>query len=418
MKKHFFTLLFVISLCNVVAQTHTIEIHQNNRVASLLMSTEEYANWKSNDEFREPAIREALFKDIYKKFDDEFDFIFLVLNEDEKPSDLPFGELIQVSNDVSGLGLSIFDNSSNYGSSGKLKAVMRLTRRDYLRFGPSLHELMHNWGNFGIDTEGTFNGTNFFGFKPHWGFTGGNTKGQLGGFKQSTLIDKGSGSYSVEPFGANANGGNGIPYNQMELYTMGMIPLTDVEDFDVFTGITNFDFSVNPQTFDATERTTYTSSSLETLLGQRVPSHTESQRNFRALVIVLTDSPLTNEQWDIVDESSEKFSRPSSDFSALYNFWEATNGLGTLKTDDLNTTLGIPDYVLNDKVGIYPNPTDNSIQFHGLDNSVHYIISDFLGKEIMKGNSHNYDKIDVQHLKSGIYFISTETGTRMKFIKQ
>ena len=418
MKKHFFTLLFVISLCNVVAQTHTIEIHQNNRVASLLMSTEEYANWKSNDEFKDPAIREALFKDIYKKFDDEFDFLFLILNEDEKPSDLPFGELIQVSNDVSGIGLSIFDNSSNYGSLGKLKAVMHLTRRDYLRSGPSLHELMHNWGNFGIDTEGTFNGTDFFGFKPHWGVTGGNSKGQLGGFSQSTLIDNGSGSYSVESFGSFANGGNSIPYNQLELYTMGMIPITDVEDFDVFTGISNTNFSGDPYTFNASERTTYTSSSLETLLGQRVPSHTESQRNFRALVIVLTDSPLTNEQWDIVDESSEKFSRPSSDFSPTYNFWEATNGLGTLKTDDLNTTLGIPDYTSTEKVGIYPNPTDDYIQLRGLENSESYTISNLVGKNIVTGNIDNNEKIDVKHLKSGIYFISTETGTRMKFIKQ
>ena len=92
------------------------------------------------------------------------------------------GQLIQVSNDISGIGLSAFDNSFIYGSSGKLKSVMHLTRRDYLRAGPSLHELMHNWGNFGIDTEGTFNGTDFFAFQPHWGFTGGNSKGQVGWF--------------------------------------------------------------------------------------------------------------------------------------------------------------------------------------------------------------------------------------------
>lgn len=338
MKKHLFASLLILSIFHGIAQTHAIEIHQNNRVASLLMSPDEYTNWISNDEFNTPAVREALFQDIYQKFEDEFDFVFLILNGDDKPSNLPFGQLIQVSNDVAGIGLNPFDNSSSYGSSGKLKAVMHLTRRDYLRSGPSLHELMHNWGNFGIDTEGTFNGTDFFRFIPHWGVTGGSSKGQLGGFSQKTLIDNGSGSYSVEPFNSFANGGNSIPYNQMELYTMGMIPLTDVEDFDVFTGISNTNFSEDPYTFDATEKTTYTASSLETLLGQRVPSSITSQKDFRALIIVLTDSPLTTEQWDVVDDNSEKFSRTSSDFSGLSNFWEATNGLGTLKTDDLNTT--------------------------------------------------------------------------------
>ena len=241
----------------------------------------------------------------------------------------------------------------------------------------------------------------------------------MGGFSQSTLVDNGSGSYSTESFGANANGGNSIPYNQLELYLMGMIPITDVEDFDVFTGISNFNFSGNPYTFDATGRTTYTSSSLETLLSQRVPNSTTSQKDFRALVIVLTDNPLTTAQWDIVDDYSEKFSRTSSDFSSSYNFWEATNGLGTLKTDDLNTTtLGVTDYASIENISIYPNPTEDYIRFSGLNNPQEYIIYDFLGKEIIKGTINKNEKVDVKRLKSGIYFILTETGKRIKFIRK
>jgi hypothetical protein len=419
MKKELFTLLLILTIFNLDAQTHTMEIHPNNRAASLLMSSVEYNNWISNNEFNNQSIREALFDDIYQKFDDEFDFIFLLLNEDVKPSNLPYGQLIQVSNDISGIGLNTFDNSSYYGSAGKLKSVMHLTRRDFLRGGPSLHEIMHNWSNFAISTEGTYNGTDFFSFQPHWGFTGGNTKGQLGGFSQSTLVDNGSNSYSVEPFGANANGGNSIPYNQLELYLMGMIPITDVDDFDVFTGISNFNYSVNPYTFDATGRTTYTSSSLETLLSQRVPNSTTSQKDFRALVIVLTDSPLTTDQWNIVDDYSEKFSRTSSDFSSSYNFWEATNGLGTLKTDDLNTTtLGVTDYAFIENISIYPNPTEDYIRFSELNSPQKYIIYDFLGKEIIKGTINKNEKVDVKRLKSGIYFILTETGKRIKFIRK
>jgi len=48
------TLLFItyfLFLTNSIAQTHTIEIHPNGRVASILMTTAEYNSWISNDGF-------------------------------------------------------------------------------------------------------------------------------------------------------------------------------------------------------------------------------------------------------------------------------------------------------------------------------------------------------------------------------
>lgn len=327
------------------AQIHPITIHTTNRVASLLMTTQEYEDWINNDEFNNQSVREALFQDIYQKFQDDFDFIFLVLNEDSRPSNLPFGQLIQVSNDVSGLGLSIFDNSSNYGSSGQLKAVMQLTQRDFLTNGPSLHELMHNWGNFGIPVEAVAApGTDLtsFSFIPHWGFTGGSSPGQLGGFDQSTLVDNGGNNYTVDGFGPNANGGNSIPFNELELYLMGMIPVEQVTDFDVFTDITAL--TVNGGTFDfeASTRTTYNASALESLLGTRSPSSATSQKNFRLLVLVLTDTDLTTSQWDLVDLTAERLARNEAEGTSSYNFWEATGGLGTLDIDNLEGSVVLP----------------------------------------------------------------------------
>ncbi len=49
------------------------------------MSATEYADWIGNDAFREGAVRNLIFEDIYKKFPDEYDFIFLVLNEPSIP---------------------------------------------------------------------------------------------------------------------------------------------------------------------------------------------------------------------------------------------------------------------------------------------------------------------------------------------
>ena len=324
------TLLFIASFLlfiNSIAQTHTIEIHPNGRVASILMTPAEYNSWISNDDFNNSTISEPLISDIYQKFEDDFDFIFLILNEATQPSNLTYlGQLNRVSNTIEGTGVRVFDDSSNFGSAGKLKSLMQLTQIDFLLSGPTSHEILHNWGNFVIPSETVSNfGTNLTSFPlgGHWGFTGGNTKGQLGGFDQNTLVDNGNGSYTVDSFGPNANGGNSVPYNDIELYLMGMIPLSEVAAFDGFTTITSIANNGNDTwTFEAT-KTSYTPASLNTLLENRVPSSTTAQKDFKALVIVITDAPLTTDEWDLLDFQAELYSRNSDDgFSTLYNFWD------------------------------------------------------------------------------------------------
>jgi len=313
---------------------HEFELHSNNRVSSLLMTESEYSDWINNDGFTDSGMRIPLINDVYNKFPDEYDFIFFVLNEPSIPANLSYyGMLIGVSNNVQGIGKSIYDYSSDYGSSGKLKAVMQLTGLEYLKYGPALHELAHQWANYALPThsvDGVGSNLTSYPYWGHWGFTGGSTKGQLGGFKQSTLIDNGNNSYTVEEFGPFANGGNGIPYNELELYLMGMIPISSVSNFDMFTDITSL--AVNTSTFDftANTRTTYTPQSLEELLGQRDPSIDNSQKDFKLLVVVITDSPLSDDEWNKVDATAEWFSKKEDDGTSLYNFWEATNGVGSI----------------------------------------------------------------------------------------
>ena len=226
------------------------------------MTDSEYSNWVTNDGFTDASLRIDLINDIYKKFPDKYDFIFLVLNEPSIPSSLYYyGMLIGVSNDVQGIGKYNYDYSSDYGSSGRLKAVMQLTGLEYLKYGPALHELAHQWANFALPThsvDAPGSDITSYLYGSHWGFTGGSTPGQLGGFKQSSLIENGNNSFTVDEFGPFANGGNGIPYNELELYLMGMIPVSSVSNFDMFTDITSL--AVDSSTFDftASTRTTYT----------------------------------------------------------------------------------------------------------------------------------------------------------------
>ncbi|SVA76899.1 uncharacterized protein METZ01_LOCUS129753, partial [marine metagenome] len=197
--KQFLQLLIILSLLIWVAcedeksnnqddTLHEFELHSNNRVSSLLMTSSEYSDWVDNDGFSDGSMRIPLINDVYNKFADKYDFIFLVLNEPSIPSSLYYyGMLIGVSNDVQGIGKNIYDYSSDYGSSGKLKAVMQLTALEYLKYGPALHELAHQWANFALPTHSVdapgSNITSYL-YGSHWGFTGGSTKGQLGGFKQ------------------------------------------------------------------------------------------------------------------------------------------------------------------------------------------------------------------------------------------
>ena len=133
---------------------HEITSHSNNRVSSLLMTKSEYRDWVNNDEFRNSERRKSLTNDLYKKYADKYDFIFFILNEPSIPENLSYyGMLVGVSNNIQGTGQEIYDYSLDYGSNGKLKAVMQLTGLEYLRNGPALHELAHNWANFGIDTH-------------------------------------------------------------------------------------------------------------------------------------------------------------------------------------------------------------------------------------------------------------------------
>ena len=313
------------------------ELHSNNRVSSLLMSESEYNNWVNNDGFSDSNIRLPLVQDVYKKFSDTYDFIFFVLNEPSIPSSLYYyGRLIGVSNNVEGIGKSIYDYSSDYGSSGKLKAVMQLTGLEYIKYGPALHEIAHQWANFALPTHSVdapgSNLTSYL-YGSHWGFTGGSTKGQLGGFEQSTLVENGNNSYTVDEFGPFANGGNGIPYNELELYLMGMIPVSSVSNFDMFTDITSL--AINTSTFDFTaSKTTYSPESLIDLLGEREPSVDNSQKDFKLLVVVITDEPLSDDEWSKVDATAEWFSKKEDDGTSLYNFWEATNGVGSITIEN------------------------------------------------------------------------------------
>ncbi|WP_420399576.1 hypothetical protein [Flagellimonas sp.] len=255
---------------------------------------------------------------VYEYFNDDFDFIIVLNVEDSQPSNLYYGLSTPAQSDIEGLGRNIWDNTAAFGSSGKLKTVIHMPRAEYIRNGPFLHEIQHYWTNHGIIPT-TAGG--------HWGYS--NVGGQLGGFEE--IEDLGSGRYRGSVggevgFGTVANGGNSVPYANLELYAMGLIGPDELESVIVAENpASTGEFGV----FTADALTTYTAANIIAEHGDRVPSYGSAQTEFRALVVVLSTGAVPQDTWDTLNSNLENFAKqgePDSSWGNLYNFWTATGG--------------------------------------------------------------------------------------------
>tara|TARA_B110000503_G_scaffold115818_1_gene174429 strand:+ start:1358 stop:4150 length:2793 start_codon:yes stop_codon:yes gene_type:complete len=293
-----------------------ISVSDDGYVASMVLGSREYKAWLSGG-FTSGSTRNEVIRDVYSKFKDDFDFVILLSNEER--SELNYaGMYAQVSNDVEGITLTsnstpLYDRTSNAGSDGRLQGVIHLPVKYGLSSGPSLHELLHRWGNFSLKLstlkevggeandpmmEATANG--------HWGIS--SIYGQLGGFDISTLNELGGGLYKAAPFGTFANGGNVLPYSNLELYLMGLIPSSEVEDIVSFKGISasNEEFHTLGQ-WRAEEKVVTTIEDIIADIGERIPDYTSSQKAFKALVLVLSDKEITDNDWAIYKHQAQAF---------------------------------------------------------------------------------------------------------------
>lgn len=425
------------------------KISSNSNFVIMQVPQNIFDGWKTayyNTDFNEVS---PITKQLYKTYNDDFDFIVFVIDQsstDHQPTGMPYGMNVSVSNNIQGIGKSSFDNTAAYGSAGKLKSHLTLWSRTYMENGPFLHEFCHNWANSVID-ENEFSQENYdyamcgaanadvcatkttLG---HWGFAG--CGGQLGGFDQTTLktnVDGNPNKYQAsisggQSFGFNANGGNALPYSQFELYLMGMIPLSSVPTFDAFTGVTLLSADLTAGAggkwngkFVATTRKTYTNAKITTDFGARVPSSVTAQKDFKALVVLLTTSAVdavSSVSLTDVDGQLTRMSKKADNGNFLYNFWEATGGLGSMSFDlsgSITSVVNTGEY--NNLITLYPNPSSGEDIFITLNdklqesNSIKVSLMDVSGREILSVLSINNEsgmiKFSTGSLGSGIYFV-------------
>ncbi|MEP3209977.1 MAG: hypothetical protein ABJN95_12340 [Maribacter sp.] len=285
-------------------------------VANYVLSQADYAQFLAGDGDITMVAEKA-----YEYLDDDFDYIIILSVEETQPSGLFYGRSHLIQNQVQGLGTGVYNNAASYGSAGKLKSIIYMPRTEYISNGPFLHEIAHSWGNKGI-IPSTVGG--------HWGFA--STAGQLGGFDQ--IEDLGNNTYrgslnGQNGFGTFANGGNSVVYGALELYTMGLIGPDELGSIQVAV---NPEWTQNAGEFTADAITTYTAQDLINEHGVRVPSVSDSQKDFKALTVVISTAEISQEQIDTISANLENFSRqgaPDGSWGSLKNFWLATQGKAT-----------------------------------------------------------------------------------------
>jgi hypothetical protein len=80
-------------------------------------------------------------------------------------------------------------------------------------------------------------------------------------------------------------------------------------------------------------------------------------------------------------------------------------------------TLGTNSYQSNSNIKVYPNPANGYVTISGLVDTVNYSVYNVLGAQIRTGSTTSDQKIDIQNLSKGTYFIKLENKNTIKFIK-
>jgi hypothetical protein len=129
----------------------------------------------------EPNELAGICKTFYTKFNDEFDFIFMVCFSNLVVTDIHniTGYHNIVFNDATGIGLRMGVQNDIWDLPSKLKGFSLLDRTDIVYSGMLLHEMSHQWLTHIFEDE--INAGN------HWGLS--NAGGVMGGFKEVINLD-------------------------------------------------------------------------------------------------------------------------------------------------------------------------------------------------------------------------------------
>lgn len=256
-------------------------------ISATMQQTTNLVNIVSNE--ISPDNLSKYLRTFYASFPDQYDFVHIIY-----PGFTLNRYHLDVKIDINGIGKDELNNSANYGSAGKLIGINVFPNTVYYD-GASrayMHELGHQWINFmrGLPTESGI---------PHWPLSdlAGSIMGYSPGGGQGLefrydLIKQSNDTWLMQQ--------QTMPqvFNDLELYLMGLIPIEEVLPHIVFTNTNQT--QGNGKILNGPV-TPITKESVIALLGNRVPDHTTSPKQFRIATIIISNALLSAKEMSFYD---------------------------------------------------------------------------------------------------------------------
>ncbi|MDE0593525.1 MAG: procyclic acidic repetitive family protein [Dehalococcoidia bacterium] len=296
---------------------------------------------ESPNSYQDPQYVMDVVQSIYEIVEDDYDVIVFVGNAETSTASYS-GQASQISNNTEGLGTPIWSTAECHGSAGRLRGVITLPSIGSLwteEFGTAnilVHEMLHLWGGADLlpvieNFEGTFTGG-------HWGVSSAN--GLLGGFNAKDLETIDDGVYRTNYFSGKGNQQPERSLSALELYMMGVLPVSEVPDVIVFSGVSKLNDKNTCEDYDyewwdgtCFRATGQTSVSIEDIIDVFGERPYEGELDISTLVVAVSEGPLTSSEWFRLDQHISRFAdtKPRDDlchklWGTCNNMWAASEG--------------------------------------------------------------------------------------------
>ena len=309
--------------------------------------------------------RETIAKEFYRTHADVYDFLVVYTSfqfpmGNEKAGEESRAFHAGIRNDVSGIGLAQFDNSSLYGSQGVLQSYIDMSyaggwssssaNADYESMLSTFsHELQHRWGTYVKfrDRNGNASASLLGRDSTHWSYLL-DTQGSVS--YGASWRDNGDGSFT-------ATDTRSI-YSPLDLYLAGLIDKSKVPPF-VLIEAPGIDATELPPAVGTTIRGTKHTLTIDDIIaveGPRVPAADKAQKSFRFgfIYLVRPGETIDPSKLDVVAQARRQVGLR---FNAL------THGTGTANVfaEPLGSAApGLPTTILTPGVPAPNVPGNNS----------------------------------------------------------
>ena len=285
-------------------------------------------------EFNEPEIT----RKFYEHFNDEYDVI-AIMSQATQVGDF-FGFHGNVRNEISGIGLDLFDSSAIYGSAGRLHGIEGYPPGGWAVPSTVWHEQGHQYGDYSgtwaqvgpaaptvrsvIERKGHAPDAHSPLAFPHEFYYSSTTEAQ----REIVQVEGGFEVARTMPL---------IVYNPLTLYRMGLIPPEELPTYQVFLeqGQFNEETSVAPEVGTAVTGETV-EVTVNDMMAADGPRSGPVETNLRrALVYVSRAGLVPPEEMHIVNYFAKRLGESSgvTSYDRYPSFSEATGGRSTMATD-------------------------------------------------------------------------------------